>query len=309
MCAFQKLRTLRIANAKMNVSEHSVLTMDSLLLDSSDDDSVQSLEYDGFDCSHGDADNYFEVNSLDARDNGNDQEELKEDYSFACEKGTAYPRITQHNRSALDEQNKHKPHKQNHQRHHFSMALGRQQHFHYRRRGNPPHSNSKTQFRPHRPPFAVTAIYLVTQFNVSLYLSESIHLTVYQWSLMNCAVATFLYTAKQYRKVMSQMQVQSFFSLTLAEIVTAVTMVLLILQLRSAALVVLVGGLIYMALATGIASVYLLTIGNMDVDCNDDEDVDDDEHLKPLSQHHSLPLYQQPRPRQESFRVPLQIIL
>ena len=155
----------------------------------------------------------------------------------------------------------------------------------------------------------MTAIYLVTQFNVSLYLSESIHLTVYQWFLMNCAVATFLYTAKQYRKVMSQMQVQSSISLTLAEIVTAVTMVLLILQLRSAALVVLVGGLIYMALATGIASVYLLTIGNMDVDCNDDEDVDDDEHLKPLSQHHSLPLYQQPRPRQGSFRIPLQIIL
>ena len=94
----------------MNVSEHSVLTMDSLLLDSSDDDSVQSLEYDGFDCSCGGADNYFEVYSFDARDNGNDQEELKEDYSFACEKGTAYPRITQHNRSALDEQNKHKPH-------------------------------------------------------------------------------------------------------------------------------------------------------------------------------------------------------
>jgi len=118
----------------------------------------------------------------------------------------------------------------------------------------------------HRPPFLVTAIYLFTQFNVSVYLSQTISLTILQWIVMNCAVVTFLFSAKKYRKVMAQMRVKGEIPLSVAEIITGATLVLLVLQLRTVAFLVLVGGLLYMGLATFIGSIYLLTAAVGDPD-------------------------------------------
>ena len=118
----------------------------------------------------------------------------------------------------------------------------------------------------HRPPFLVTAIYLFTQFNVSLYLSQTVSLTVLQWIVMNCAVVIFLFAAKKYRKVMAQMHVKGEIPLSVAEIITGATLVLLVLQLRTVAFLVLVGGLLYMGLATFIGSIYLLTAAIGDPD-------------------------------------------
>jgi len=113
-----------------------------------------------------------------------------------------------------------------------------------------------------RLPFAVTAIFLVAQFNMSIiYLSQNMHITATQWIVANYAIIMLLWAAKQYRKTMSQIHVTGAMALHLAEIVAGSTLILLLLQLRLAALVVMVGGLLYMVLATGIASVHLLTLG------------------------------------------------
>jgi len=114
-----------------------------------------------------------------------------------------------------------------------------------------------------RLPFAVTATFLVAQFNMSIINLESQNMpvTATQWMAANCSIIMLLWAAKQYRNTMSQIHVTGAMALHLAEIVTGSTLLLLLLQLRLAALVVMVGGLLYMALATGIASVHLLTLG------------------------------------------------
>lgn len=253
MCAPQTLRTLSIT--KMNVSEHSLLTMDSFL--DLSDHSVLSVEYG---C--------------------NDMEDLDDDTEFCTELDDEYDDYSEfsYDSASSDGANSQeellKP-----EYHHMHQPAAVIQSRTNRKKGT---------VIPQRPPFAVTAIYLFTQFNVSLYLSNSIHLAPHQWFLMNCAVASFLYAAKRYRKVMLKMHVKSFISVSLAEIVTAMTLVLLILQMRSAALVVLVGGLLYMALATGIVSVYLLTVAASHSD-------DDGPFV--------------PQQKRQSFSIPTQIIL
>jgi len=257
MCAPQTLQTLSIN--KMNVSDHSLLTMDSLL--DLSDLSIFSVEYGCDDMDHDDWDDDDDTEFCT---------EIDEEYDgyeeFSCD-------INCDDGANSQEQLLKPNYNYQHTTHQPAAAVVTSK-----------RTNRKVgAVVPHRPPFAVTAIYLFTQFNVSLYLSDSIHLAPFQWFLMNCAVATFLYAAKQYRKVMSQMHVKSSIPLSLAEIVTAMTLVLLILQMRSAALVVLVGGLLYMALATGIASIYLLTVA---------ASPRDDEPFKP-----------------QSFDIPTQIIL
>lgn len=112
------------------------------------------------------------------------------------------------------------------------------------------------------PPLAATAVYLFAQFNVSLYLSQSITLTGLPWlMLVNGAVAAFLFATRQYRRVLARMRVADPLPLSVSEIITGATLLLLVLQQRSIALWVLVGGLLYMALATAVVSGYLLAVG------------------------------------------------
>ena len=275
MCAPHELPTLSISNLTMNVSEHSVLTMDSLLTgddDCEENSSILSFEHDR-------CENDFVV-SFAAED---DQDESSE----VCVLASSFSECEQGNAAYVSLENilnNRKPTKQQQQMYqqekgHCTAVIGRQRHLYYEYQMMPKSSAlSHTQ----RLPFVVTAVYLFTQFNVSLYLSESIQLTSYQWFLVNCIVASFLCASEQYRKVMSQMHVQSSIPLSMTEIFTAITLVLLILQLRSAALVLLVGGVFYMALATGIARVYLLTFGNGKMGNDEDDDDDDDTNNEPF---------------------------
>lgn len=110
--------------------------------------------------------------------------------------------------------------------------------------------------------FAVTAIFLAAQFNVSLYVSQEEYPNWFAvCGIVNVAVVTFLVTACMYhRYVLTNLCVTGAVARLVPEEVTACTLLLLIMQSRVAAFLVLTAGLLYMSLASIICSVYLLTV-------------------------------------------------